>query len=115
QNRKDKVGIIIPGHKFKDFTQFLLNNNDSIEKYELKYSNNNIVFGAYRQIKGLEFDTVIMPFLSKKVFKECIQEDNKEINFENDNVDLSEIDSEILEMYISQYYVGVTRAREKLF
>ncbi|PTI97782.1 hypothetical protein BU019_12655 [Staphylococcus simulans] len=115
QNRNEKVGIIIPGHKFKDFKQFLLNNNDSIEKYELKYSNNNIVFGAYRQIKGLEFDTVIMPFLSKKVFKECIQEDNKEINFENDNVDLSEIDSEILEMYISQYYVGVTRAREKLF
>lgn len=113
-HRNEKVGIIIPGHKFKDFIQFLFENDDSMEKYKLKDTENNIVFGSYRQIKGLEFDTVIMPFLSKAVFIECIQNDNKEINFENDDFDLTEIDSEILEKYIAQYYVGVTRAREKL-
>lgn len=114
QHRNEKVGIIIPGHKFKDFKMFLSKNKDPIKNYKLEDNNNNIVFGSYRQIKGLEFDTVIMPFLSKAVFIECIQNDNKEINFENDDFDLNEIDSEILEKYIAQYYVGVTRAREKL-
>lgn len=115
ENRKEeKVGVILPSHKFDDFKTFMEENGQSYKEFNL-YSDTNIIkLGTYKQIKGLEFDTVIMPFLSKANLKKSIEIDNNEIDLTDDNFDLTNLDFEILEKLIAQYYVGVTRAREKL-
>lgn len=87
---------------------------ENLSVYSLKSDKNNITLGTYKQIKGLEFNTVIMPFLSKENFIKSIEIDNNEIDLDNKNFKYSDLDSEILEKSIAQYYVGVTRAKEKL-
>jgi len=112
--KEEKVGIIIPSHKFKDFNQFMKEKGENLSVYNLKNEKNNITFGTYKQIKGLEFNTVIMPFLSKENFIKSIEIDNNEIDLDDKNFKYSDLDSEILEKAIAQHYVGVTRAKEKL-
>lgn len=113
-HKKEKVGVILPSHKFKNFKQFVEKNGQSFKEFNLYSDTNNIKFGSYKQIKGLEFDTVIMPFLSKENLKKGIEIDNNEIDLVDESFEFSNLDSEILEKRIAQYYVGVTRAREKL-
>ncbi|MEB7038676.1 UvrD-helicase domain-containing protein [Staphylococcus gallinarum] len=115
ENRKEeKVGVILPSHKYYEFKKFMEENGLSYKEFNLYSDTNKIQFGTYKQIKGLEFDTVIMPFLSENNLKKCIEIDNNEIDLKDDNFDLSNLDFEMLEKIIAQYYVGVTRAREKL-
>src|SRR5699024_3794731 len=111
--KEEKVGIIIPSHKFKGFNHFMKEKGENLSIYNLKNEKNNITLGTYKQIKGLEFNTVIMPFLSKENFIKSIEIDNNEIDLDDKNFKYSDLDSEILEEAIAQYYVGVTRAKEK--
>lgn len=110
----ESICVILPTHKFKDFKSFIEKHGNNFKKYSLNNRESNIIIGTYRQIKGLEFDTVIMPFLSKKTFLESLTIDNNELDMDKEEFDLTNIGTEILEKYVAQYYVGVTRARNKL-
>ncbi|WP_206186323.1 3'-5' exonuclease, partial [Staphylococcus carnosus] len=110
----ESICVILPTHKFKDFKSFIEKHGNNFKKYSLTNRESNIIIGTYRQIKGLEFDTVIMPFLSKKTFLESLTIDNNELDMDKEEFDLTNIGTEILEKYVAQYYVGVTRARNKL-
>src|SRR5699024_9778643 len=112
--KEEKVGIIIPSHKFKDFNQFMKEKGENLSVYNLKNEKNNITFGTYKQIKGLEFNTVIMPFLSKENFIKSIEIDNNEIDLDDKNFKYSDLDSEIIEKDIVIHYYGVNRAKKKL-
>lgn len=113
---KEQVCIIIPTNRFTQFKNYMSQKDVNIFSVtKLGYSASpKLLVGSYRQIKGLEFDTVLMPYLSKKVFIESVKEDNAELEIDEDALDLNDINSEILEQYLAQYYVGVTRAKNKL-
>src|SRR5699024_681227 len=81
--KEEKVGIIIPSHKFKGFNHFMKEKGENLSIYNLKNEKNNITLGTYKQIKGLEFNTVIMPFLSKENFIKSIEIDNNELKYYN--------------------------------
>src|SRR5699024_9795345 len=52
--KEEKVGIIIPSHKFKGFNHFMKEKGENLSIYNLKNEKNNITLGTYKQIKGLE-------------------------------------------------------------
>ncbi len=111
------VGIIVPTSKFNIAKSYLeghqikVNNFNKISNDILK---NEVYFGTYKQVKGLEFDIVLMPFMSRENFLAQARFYNEELHIDDDS-SLEDIDIDILEMELAQLYVGVTRARNELF
>jgi len=73
-----------------------------------------VYFGTYKQVKGLEFDVVLMPFMNRENFLSQARSYNEELDIDDD-IGLEDIDADILEIELAQLYVGVTRARNELF
>src|SRR5699024_12470287 len=99
--KEKKVNIINTSHKFKGFNNIMKEKGENLSIYNLKNEKNNITLRTYKQIKGLEFNTVIMPFLSKENFIKSIEIDNNEIDLDDKNFKYSDLDSEILEKAIA--------------
>ncbi|MCD8915436.1 UvrD-helicase domain-containing protein [Staphylococcus simulans] len=116
QKTDRSVCVILPTIKAQEFTGYMKHHGLNVVsvKDKNKFEISKLFYGTYREIKGLEFDIVIMPFLSESIFIKSIMNDNKELEIDKDDWNLEDIDDEILEAYIAQYYVGVTRAKEKL-
>lgn len=111
------VGIIVPTSKFNNTKTYLesrqikVNNFNEISNDKQK---NKVYFGTYKQVKGLEFDVVLMPFMNRENFLSQARSYNEELDIDDD-IGLEDIDADILEIELAQLYVGVTRARNELF
>ena len=111
------VGIIVPTSKFNNTKTYLesrqikVNNFNEISNDKQK---NEVYFGTYKQVKGLEFDVVLMPFMNRENFLSQARSYNEELDIDDD-IGLEDIDADILEIELAQLYVGVTRARNELF
>ncbi len=55
-----------------------------------------------------------MPLLSKDNFVELLNYENNELDITAEDFDIEDIENELLEKYLAQLYVGVTRAKNKL-
>ncbi|MCI2791507.1 MULTISPECIES: UvrD-helicase domain-containing protein [Staphylococcus] len=104
----DKIGLLLYNCK-KHHIRL-----KQVKQINDRYSTETKFFGNYNNIKGLEFDTVLMPLLSKDNFIELLNYENNELDISTEDFDIEDIEDELLEKYLAQLYVGVTRAKDKL-
>lgn len=117
-NKYRNIAIIVPTHKYKDVKNQLEKNH--IEYKNVRDAQKNgmeriIYLGTYFQIKGLEFDIVFMPFMDTETFKETVSKENEELNLDDETFTIDQVGTELLEEHIARIYVGITRARERLY
>ncbi|WP_414055784.1 UvrD-helicase domain-containing protein [Macrococcus equi] len=139
-NTSQEIAILTNAKSIKFIKNTLLKNNIEFEttqsKYE-KYSNNKkVIVATIKQVKGLEFETVILPFQSIEEYVEMINYNSEQGEIDTnilklscnkseeslaqeDDQGLNETPNEInitnkLEEYISEIYVSVSRAKNKL-
>lgn len=101
--RTQRVAVLLRTHeKIREIRTYLPNEAIQLNEEEANWlAGNGAYFGTYHSAKGLEFDLVILPFLS------CSQIPNLE-NIEADEVD------EVFAEDGRLLYVGITRAKTNL-
>lgn len=108
------VGIIVSGEQIKNLSDHLKSSNIEFEGFTQANSNSKIQIGTIKQVKGLEFDTVILPLKSKAQYVKELESQGITWTKDSDIENPPENVVEILELFITNLYVEVTRARSGL-
>lgn len=108
------VGIILPKKYIKNVQNYFDELNIRVKGFSNSYSYSKIQIGTILQVKGLEFETVILPFKSENQYLKDLLEDGFEVKKSKEENILPENTEEILELFITNLYVEVTRAKSDL-
>lgn len=108
------VGIIVPGKEIKNLKNHLKSSNIKFEGFTQANSSSKLQIGTIKQVKGLEFDTVILPLKSKEQYAKELGSQGVvwEADIDIENPPENAVDT--LELFITNLYVEVTRARSGL-
>src|SRR5699024_10908803 len=92
----------------------LKSSNIQFEGFTQANSSSKLQIGTIKQVKGLEFDTVILPLKSKEQYVKELGSQGVVWETDSDIENPPENAVETLELFITNLYVEVTRARSGL-